>query len=319
MTPWSHIDIRRVQRGHPQATQAGITDKQPDQNWDMEGFRGPENKNSNDFLNFPMQMWILWLSPLLSKVLFKTMVSIWGKFPYLEFVRAGVGDKSRDSIIKSANLIIAILLCILLRASSRYRQNRQLPMATDCWWNQREFRLLQPPLSVRVAWRASLVAVAGGIRTCGAVAFDGSSEDLRASLQLLSSSLCSPDTSAVAEVESVTLQDPPLAQLLLFCSKIQSCRHFCDVWSWLGSRESCELTVAGGSLRLPRLTSLSAPQSNGNTSTNRKKSGRCHAAAGETTQALQKCAGEDQTIFHEIMPENEGYFCAKITQTMVKK
>lgn len=81
-------------------------------------------------------MWIQWHSPLLSKVLFKTMLSTWGKFPYLEFVRAGVGDKSRNSIIKSANLIIAILLCILLRACSRYRQNRQLPMATDCWWNQ---------------------------------------------------------------------------------------------------------------------------------------------------------------------------------------
>ena len=47
-------DISLVQRGHPQATQAGITDKQPDQNWDIEGFRGPENKNSNDSLNFPM-------------------------------------------------------------------------------------------------------------------------------------------------------------------------------------------------------------------------------------------------------------------------
>lgn len=54
MMPWSHIDISLLQRGHPQATQAGITDKQPDQNWDSEGFRGPENKNSNDSLNFPM-------------------------------------------------------------------------------------------------------------------------------------------------------------------------------------------------------------------------------------------------------------------------
>lgn len=249
-------------------------------------------------------MWIQWHSPLLSKVLFKTMLSTWGKFPYLEFVRAGVGDKSRNSIIKSANLIIAILLCILLRACSRYRQNRQLPMATDCWWNQSEFRLLQPPLSAPVPWRASLVAVAGRIRTCEALAFDGSSEDLRASLQLLSSTLCSPDTSVIAEVESVTLQDPPLALLLFFCSKIQSCRHFWDAWSWLASWESCGLTVARGSLRWPRHTSLLAPQSNGNTSTDRKKSERCHAAAGETSQALQKCAGEDQTIFHKIMPEN---------------
>lgn len=249
-------------------------------------------------------MWIQWHSLLLSKVLFKTMVSTWGKFPYLDFVRAGVGDKSRDSIIKSANLIIAMLLCILLWASSRYRQNRQLPMATDCWWNQSEFRLLQLPLSVRVSWRASLVAVAGGFRTCGTVAFDGSSEDLWASSQLLSSILCSPDTCVIAEVQSMTLQDPPLALLLLFCSKIQFCQHFRDIWSWLASWESCGLTVAQGSLRLLRLTPLSAPQSNGNASTDRKKSGRCHAAAGETSQALQKCAGEDQTIFHEIMPEN---------------
>lgn len=226
------------------------------------------------------------------------MVSTWEKFPYLECVRAGVGDKSRDSIIKSANLIIAILLCILLRASSRYRQNRQLPMATDCWWNQSEFRLLQPPLSVPVPWRASLVAHAGGITTRGAMAFDGSSEDLRASLQMLSSTLRSPDTSAIAQVESVTLQDPPLALLLLLCSKIQSCQHFWDTWSRLASWKSCGLTVARGSLRLPRLTSLLAPQSNGNTSTHRKKSGRCHSASGETRQALQKCAGEDQTIFH---------------------
>lgn len=54
MKPWSHIDVILVHRGHPQATQAGITDKQPDPNWDMEGFRGLENKNSNDSLNFPM-------------------------------------------------------------------------------------------------------------------------------------------------------------------------------------------------------------------------------------------------------------------------
>lgn len=195
-------------------------------------------------------MWIKWRSPLLSKVLFKTMVSTWRKFPYLEFVGAGVGDKSRDSIIKSANLIIAILLCVLLRASSRYRQNRQLPMATDCWWNQSEIRLLRPHLSVPVPWRASLVAIAGGIRTCRAVAFDGSSEDLRASLQLLSSTLCSPDTSAIAEVESVTFQDPPLALLLLFCGKIQSCQHFWDVWSWLASWELCGLTVAGWQLEV---------------------------------------------------------------------
>lgn len=232
------------------------------------------------------------------------MVSTWGKFPYLEFVRAGVGDKSRDSIIKSANLIIAILLCVLLRASSRYRQNRQLPMATDCWWNQSGFRLLQPPLSVQARWRAGLVAVAGGIRTCGAVAFGGNREDLRASLQLLSSSFHSPDTSAIAEVETFTLWGSPLALLLLFCNEIQYCQHFWDVRSWVASWESCRTTVAWGSLRLPRLVSLSAPQSNVSTSTDRKKSRRCHAVAGETSQALQKCAGEDQTIFYEIMPEN---------------
>lgn len=70
------------------------------------------------------------------------------------------------------------------------------------------------------------------------------------------------------------------------------------------SRECCRLTVAGGGLRLPSLITSSAPPSSDSTSPDREQSGRCHAAAGETSQALQKCAGEDQTIFHEIMPEN---------------
>lgn len=54
MMPWSYTDISLVQKGHPQATQAGMTDKQPDQNWNTERFRGPGNKNSNNSLNFPM-------------------------------------------------------------------------------------------------------------------------------------------------------------------------------------------------------------------------------------------------------------------------
>lgn len=43
---------------------------------------------------------------------------------------------------------------------------------------------------------------------------------------------CSPRPSAMAEVGGLPLQDPPLALLLLFCSKIQFCQHFLDVWSW---------------------------------------------------------------------------------------
>lgn len=42
----------------------------------------------------------------------------------------------------------------------------------------------------------------------------------------------SPEPSAMAEVGGLPLQDPPLALLLLFCSKIEFCQHFLDVWSW---------------------------------------------------------------------------------------
>lgn len=124
-------------RGHPQATQSGITDKQPDQSWDTERFRGPENRNSNDSLRFPCKCEYHGVHCFSLKCCSRTWWLHEENFLILKLREPGVGDKRRDSIIKSANLIIAILLRVLLRAGSRYRQNRQLPMATDCWWNQR--------------------------------------------------------------------------------------------------------------------------------------------------------------------------------------
>lgn len=141
--------------------------------------------------------------------------------------------------------------------------------------------------------------------------FDGSSEDLRASLQLLSSTwhLCHSRGGKRDSPGPPSGSAAALLQQNLILPALLRCLEPTCIVRVLQAYSSCR------QLEVTQTFTFSAAQSNGNTSTDRKKPGRRHAASGETSQTLQKCAGEYQTIFHEIVPENWAYFCAKIKQT----
>lgn len=112
-----------------------------------------------------------------------------------------------------------------------------------------------------------------------------------------------PKPSATAETESPTLHSPlPGFALLQWNSILPALLRCLEL---TGSHESLAgLWLLRAARGYPDSLLSSAPLSSSNTGADRELSGRCHAAVGETSQALQKCAGENQTIFHEIMAEN---------------